>query len=202
MIKIDFPIKDIKFGFNIVGQSFLMCTWNGEVVPDGKITADKIKDKNILSISFAKIDPADEESFATLQYFLINDGSFKNQIETQQITVDKIKHPDAQETSQFNGYFGYVSRLDVTITQDTSLLKQAAWIIADNEFEYIKWPFKGNKHRAKTFTVMQNLCTLVAHLRIINRYQILCMILKYQICFLLEKMIRKKLKNGLLILIE
>ena len=151
MIKIDFPIKDIKFGFNIVGQSFLMCTWNGEVVPDGKITADKIKDKNILSISFAKIDPADEESFATLQYFLINDGSFKNQIETQQITVDKIKHPDAQETSQFNGYFGYVSRLDVTITQDTSLLKQAAWIIADNEFEYIKWPFKGNKHRAKTF---------------------------------------------------
>ena len=77
MIKIDFPVKNIKFGFNIVGQSFLMCTWNGEPVLNGEITEDKIKDENILSISFAKINPADEESFATLQYFLVNNGSFK-----------------------------------------------------------------------------------------------------------------------------
>ena len=155
MIKIDFPVKNIKFGFNIVGQSFLMCTWNGEPVLNGEITEDKIKDENILSISFAKINPADEESFATLQYFLVNGGSFKNQIETQQITVDKNKHSDAPESIQFDGYFGYISRLDVKIMQDSSLLKQAAWIIADNEFEYTKWPFNGNKHRTKTF---ENIC--------------------------------------------
>ena len=154
MTKFDYPIENIRFNFNLVGGGFLACSWNGKMLtpnPEYNISADQIEEENTLSVAFAKFDPADEDSYATLQYFMINGGSFKSSLEKQQYKVDKHLHPDAPEEIQFDGYFGYVGRLEIKINQCNDLLKKAAWTIADKEFEYTKWPIKGNKHRNKNF---------------------------------------------------
>ena len=154
MTKFDYPIENIRFNFKLVGGGFLACSWNGKMLtpnPEYNISAEQIEKENTLSIAFAKFNPADEDSYATLQYFMINGGNFKSSIEKQQYKIDRHLHPDAEEEIQFDGYFGYVGRLEIRINQCNDLLKKAAWTIADKEFEYTKWPIKGNKHRNKNF---------------------------------------------------
>ena len=154
MTKFDYPIENIRFNFKLVGGGFLACSWNGKMLtpnPEYNISAEQIEKENTLSIAFAKFNPADEDSYATLQYFMINGGNFKSSIEKQQYKIDRHLHPDAEEEIQFDGYFGYVGRLEIRINQGNDLLKKAAWTIADKEFEYTKWPIKGNKHRNKNF---------------------------------------------------
>ena len=154
MTKFDYPIENIRFNFKLVGGGFLACSWNGKMLfpnPEYNISEEQIEKENTLSIAFAKFDPADEDSYATLQYFMINGGNFKSSIEKQQYKIDRHLHPDAEEEIQFDGYFGYVGRLEIRINQCNDLLKKAAWTIADKEFEYTKWPIKGNKHRNKNF---------------------------------------------------
>ncbi len=158
MIKFDYPIEQIELGIKCFGKAFVVCTWNGEILDANlTISKEKIKPQNSLSIAFAKLDPADEDSYATLQFFLINGGSFKKQIEEEEIKIDKALHPDAPQTIKFDGYFGYVSTLNIDIHNDQSLLNKAAWTIANSEFEYVKWPMKTGTHRTKTFdTVLRD----------------------------------------------
>ena len=125
MTKFDYPIENIRFNFNLVGGGFLACSWNGKMLtpnPEYNISADQIEEENTLSVAFAKFDPADEDSYATLQYFMINGGSFKSSVEKQQYKVDTHLHPDAPEEIQFDGYFGYVGRLEIKINQCNDLL--------------------------------------------------------------------------------
>tara|TARA_B100000424_G_scaffold23247_1_gene16487 strand:- start:1201 stop:2247 length:1047 start_codon:yes stop_codon:yes gene_type:complete len=50
-----------------------------------------------------------------------------------------------------NLYFGYIGSMEIILEHTNDPLRRAAWTIADKEFEYTKWPIKGNKHRNKHF---------------------------------------------------
>jgi hypothetical protein len=146
----DFSIQKINIEFETVGTGSITTKINGNIV-DKEINSTQLLSDNTLEILFTKKDPSDTSSFAEIKNFLVNGGDFSDQIKEIMYYVDLEKHPDAPAQIQGNLYFGYVGKLIIDFTQRNDELAKAAWIIADNEFEYIKWPLKGENYRAKTF---------------------------------------------------
>ena len=147
----DFPIDKVEYEFDLIGDCKIDVTINGRSVTGNTIHGHLLKGHNVLKINFTKSDPTDTGSYATLKQFKVNDGDFLDKVKSIEYKVDKSKHQDANDKIDNNLYFGYVGSMEILIEQTNDQLKKAAWVIADNEFEYTKWPIKGNKHRNKDF---------------------------------------------------
>ncbi len=149
----DFPINKIELKITKSGSCKLDCIFNGEQLEINTlivIEKDKIKTKNTLQINFVK-DPIDD-SFATIDLFRINDGDFLSLMKEQQYNVDKKIHPDVDtDTIPCNAYLGYNGSLALELEDCVDPLKIAGWLLADNEFEHIKYPLREGIYRQKDF---------------------------------------------------
>ena len=150
-MKFDFPIESIEYEFQLQGDCKIDITINERAVTGNVIHGHLLKGHNILKINFTKADPTDTDSYANLKKFKVNDGDFLDQVKSIHYRVDQTKHNDANDKIENNLYFGYIGSMEIILEQTNDPLRKAAWTIADKEFEYTKWPIKGNKHRNKHF---------------------------------------------------
>ena len=149
-MNVNFPINDIRFKFECKGTGKVTIVCNNKVIDDNVIVANDLKQNNNIQISFTKQDPADQESFATLKHFSINGYDHSEQFKFIPYQIDKSYHK-TQETINNNLYFGYIGSMSFVLTQKNDLLTQAAYKIAEEEFEYVKWPMvQGPHYREKT----------------------------------------------------
>jgi len=150
----DFHIQKIDINFKKVGTSKIDIILNGNTV-DNLIDGSQLQKKNTLEFFFTKDDASDISSFAELTCFRVNDGDFLDKVKPILYTVDNEKHPDAPAQIEGNLYFGYVGRLTVEFSHRDDDLARAAWLIADKEFEEVKWPLKEKNYRNKTFDTIR-----------------------------------------------
>jgi|ETN01SMinimDraft_4_1059930.scaffolds.fasta_scaffold14761_4 hypothetical protein len=150
----NFPIEKINFDFEKQGNCDLKIYWNDYEVKNNVICDSDIKDKNILKVIFTKNDPADTNSFAKLKSFKINNGDFTAWFCEFDYKIDQTHHKDSRELIVNNGYFGYIGSMKININQCNSLLKKAAWTIADRNFLNPKERGRGNLYREKTFNTV------------------------------------------------
>lgn len=150
-MNLDFPIEQIKFDFLLAGTGSVKIKLNDKFIEGHLIEGQDLEIKNNITIYFTKNDASDESSFAKLNNFFINGGNFAHDIKSIAYQVDKTKHPDGPSALENNHYFGYIGSLSIEVNQTDSLLRKAAWIIADKEFEYVKWPLRGDNYRTKDF---------------------------------------------------
>ena len=143
----DFPIKHIKFEFECSGTGEIKLFCNGEYYQTNEII--EFNDQNEIIIQFLKKDPADKNSFAELKNVLINGFSFTENFKSIQHEIDNKYHQNSPTHISNNLYFGYVGQTKFTITHKNDSLTNAAWTIANNEFEYVKSPLKGDNYREK-----------------------------------------------------
>lgn len=146
-MKFDFPIKDIRFEFECRGSAKVNLFCNGKKYPEHFIT--DLKDTNKFTIEFTKDDPADENSFARLMSVLINGYCFKDDFKNLTHEVDQKLHKESPEKIANNLYFGYVGQTKFSISHKNDPLTNAAWLLANNEFEHVKYPLKGDNYREK-----------------------------------------------------
>ena len=149
----DFPVEKIELKIKTSGPCKVVCKFNDEVYDVSapiEIVGNKIRTHNIMQIDFAK-NPIDD-SFAVIEYFRINDGDYFDWIKTHDHVIDKDAHPNTEvDTVANNCYFGYQGSTVITINDCQDKLKIAAWTIAKNNFEYVKWPLAGETFRDKNF---------------------------------------------------
>ena len=139
-MKYNFYIEKIKFDFEIVGTGKISMYWNGQSVDNFTVDTN-IKESNRVNICFTKSDPADVKSYAILKSVIINGYDFTEDFKGLEYSIDPEKHGPHSKIHN-NLYFGYIGQLNFTLDTKTDLLSKAAWIIADKEFRYIKFPTK------------------------------------------------------------
>ena len=150
-MKFDFPIDKIEFEFDLKGDCQIDTTINETQFEGNIINGDVLKSSNILKINFRKNDPSDTTAYAKLTKFEINGGDFLDQIKTIEYHVDNNRHRDAPAKLQNNLYFGYIGEMYVQFEQTTDQLKKAAWLIANEKFDHVKWPTRNKNYREKSF---------------------------------------------------
>ena len=155
-MKFDFPIDTIELDFDLEGQSSIQLKINERPVSGNIIPGHLLKRHNIITIDFTKVDPKDTSAFARLKTFKVNDGNFLDKLKTLDYNVNKTKHPDAVSKIQNNLYFGYIGKMDVVIEQNTNLLQRAAWVLANETFENVKWPTRKENFRTKDFPTIHD----------------------------------------------
>jgi hypothetical protein len=149
-MNVNFPINEIEFEFDCKGTGKVTIVCNNKIIDNNIIVANDLEQTNNIQISFTKQDPADQESFATLKHFSINGYDHSEQFKFIPYQIDKSYHK-TQETINNNLYFGYIGSMSFVLTQKNDLLTQAAYKIAEEEFEYVKWPMvQGPHYREKT----------------------------------------------------
>tara|TARA_B100001248_G_scaffold17555_1_gene11640 strand:- start:9258 stop:10589 length:1332 start_codon:yes stop_codon:yes gene_type:complete len=146
----DFPIDEIKFVFDCHGTAKIQIFCNKKIIKDHSITKEILKEENSIDILFSKDDPADTNSFAELESVTINGYEYKDKFKFLPYTIDSSYHK-VNSSINNNNYFGYVGSMSFTVNHKIDLLSQAAYTIADKEFEYVKWPMvQGPHYREKT----------------------------------------------------
>ncbi len=146
----NFPIEEIKFNFDCKGTANVQIFCNKKIVKDHTIKKDILETKNNIDIVFTKNDSADIDSFAELTSLLVNGYECKDKFKFLPYTIDKSYNFDNHVINN-NNYFGYIGSMSFIISHKTDLLSQAAYTIAENDFEYIKWPMvQGPHYREKT----------------------------------------------------
>ena len=145
----DFPIETIKFDFEHKGTGQINLYFNNKKIEDYLIEHKDINKDNSIRIQFNKNDPADESSYAILKQVTINGFNFIDSFKTIPYHINKSKHKTSQDKIANNLYFGYIGEMEFNLTHKNDLLTKAAWIIANNEFEYVKLPLKGDNYREK-----------------------------------------------------
>lgn len=146
----EFPIEQLEFEFELNGNSNIHLELNGHLQNKHKFDAsDLAQTKNTFKIKMIKSDAKDVDSFARLVKFNVNGNDFKDQLKTVQYFPDQKYH--AVSPLENNLYFGYIGSMTFEVKHDNDILTRAAWTLANNEFDHIKWPFKGDNYRQKTF---------------------------------------------------
>lgn len=148
-MKFDFYINKIHFLFKTLGTGNITILWNGDIVDHSK-PLQEIDSFNDVKIIFQKKDPADQDSYALLEQVSINDYDFTDMFKTLKYRIDSKKHKVQQDEIPNNLYFGYEGEMNFSIQHNNTLLAKAAWTLAENEFEYVKFPLRENIHRSKT----------------------------------------------------
>jgi hypothetical protein len=152
----DFFIQDINFKFDIRGKGDIKLFFNGTHVDNCHVTKN-IKENNVVEIMFSKDDPSDVDSYAILEQVFINGFDCVDRFKEIEYHIDKSKHTIADNVIPNNLYFGYIGRMTFTLEHKNDQLSKAAWKLADKEFEYVKWPMRGNNFRQKDFdTVLRD----------------------------------------------
>ena len=151
---LDFPIKTIKFDFEHRGTGQIDLYFNNKKVENFLIEHKDINKSNSIKIQFNKNDPADEKSFAILNYVKINDFDFTEHFKTIPYNINKSQHKEAVAILPNNLHFGYIGEMQFNLTHKDDPLTNAAWVIANNEFEYVKWPLRGDNYREKNFNTV------------------------------------------------
>ena len=150
----DFPIEKIKFDFEHHGTGQISLYFNNKKIENYLIEHKDINKSNSIKIQFNKDDPADEKSFAVLNSVKINDFDFTEHFKTIPYYINKSKHKISQDKIANTLYFGYIGEMEFNLTHKDDLLTKAAWVIANNEFEYVKWPLRGDNYREKDFNTL------------------------------------------------
>jgi len=146
---LEFPIEKINFKITCEGTGQVQFFVNGNLLDSTELDGRYLKEENIFKIKFFKKDATDQNSFAKIIDFLINGQSYADSIKSIIYYPDKRYHTAVPLSN--NLYFGYIGEMSFKITQKNDLLTRSAWTLANNEFDYVKWPFKGQVYREKTF---------------------------------------------------
>ena len=146
----EFPIEEIKFYFTCHGTGKIKISCNKQPLENFIISGEDLAQSNNILIDFTKEDPADQDSFATLDSVMINGFECKEQFKTLSYRINDIHAVDDSIINN-NLYFGYIGSMSCDIIHKNDLLTKAAYTIADKEFEYVKWPLRQGPHyREKT----------------------------------------------------
>ena len=150
-INLEFPIDKIEFIFETHGKGNVEVILNDREPLDNFVaTSELLAKDNTFKVKFSKPDPADAKSYSVLSKLLINGFDFTDRIKHVQYRIDAV-HKHTESSIPNNLYFGYVGEMSLCIEQKNDLLTKAAFIIADQEFEKIKWPMvQGPHYRQKT----------------------------------------------------
>ena len=148
-IQFDFCINEIKFDFKIHGTGRIELSHGQDILNDFRIK-NPAENCNI-SIKFSKHDPADITSYATLEHVWVNGFDLKERFKEISYSIDTSKHKVNPKSIPNNLYFGYQGSMHFNVEHKNDLLSRAAWTLANNEFDYVKWPLKGEVYREKTF---------------------------------------------------
>jgi len=155
-MKFDFFIKNVHFKFAVHGKGNVRLIFNGKRIKNFRISKN-IKKINTVQIIFSKENPADVKSFAVLERVDINGFNCVEKFKTLSYKIDRSKHNVKNAIINNNLYFGYVGSMTFQLEHTNDLLSQAAWILANNEFNPVKWPKKGNNFQIKDLeTVSSN----------------------------------------------
>ena len=146
----EFPIEQLVFDFELHGNANIHILLNGKLQNKKQFdNQDLNKDKNIFTIKMLKSDPKDIDSFARMTKFQINGSCYLHKFKSIEYTPEKKYH--AVDPLSNDLYFGYIGTMEFEVNHENDLISKAAWTLANNEFEYVKWPLKGNNFREKTF---------------------------------------------------
>lgn len=148
-MKFEFPIEKIVLEIQCEGTGIVKVFVNEKLMSGPFIDKQYLEKENTFKIKFAKADPKDEYSFAKITKFQVNGQSFIDDIKTVTYTPDKRYH--SVDPIANNLYFGYIGEMTFTVIQKNDPLTIAGWTLANNEFDYVKWPFKGDVYRDKSF---------------------------------------------------
>jgi len=148
-MNLDFPIEKIILKIQCEGTGIAKVFIDGTPVIVPSIDGQYLKKENTFKIKFSKADPKDEYSFARITEFQVNGQSYINDFKTIMYNPDKRYH--SADPIANNLYLGYIGEMTFTITQKNDPLTIAGWTLANNEFDYVKWPFKGDVYREKSF---------------------------------------------------
>jgi len=148
-MKFDFYIDEIKFDFHVHGTGKLTLSNDQQIKKDFVIS--RPEQLCNIEIKFEKEDPADLNSYATIQHVWINGYDLKERFKGIDYKIDKDRHSVEQTTIPNNLYFGYQGSMSFSIEHKNDLLSRAAWTLADNEFAEVKWPLMNDQHRKKNF---------------------------------------------------
>ena len=148
-MKFDFYINEIKFDFKIHGTGSIELSQGQYILNDFQIKDPA--EKCDLCIKFKKQDPADVDSYATLEHVWINGFDLKEGFKEITYNIDTSKHTVHGKSIPNNLYFGYQGSMHFSLEHKNDLLSRAAWTIADKEFTPIKWPLKSQQYREKNF---------------------------------------------------
>lgn len=149
----DFFIETIQFDFKTFGKGDVKLIFNGKPIKNS-LEIKTPPRNNTVEISFSKTDPADVESYALLHKVLINGFDCVDMFKEISYQVDSNKHKVDKNIFPNNLYFGYIGKMNFELSHKNDLLSQAAWTIADKEFNELKWPQKGEHRREKNFTTL------------------------------------------------
>jgi hypothetical protein len=148
-MKFDFHIHEIKFDFKVHGTGNIEIAKGQDILNDFIIKNPDAEFK--LTVKFTKDDPADTESYATLDHVWVNGFDLKEKFKHVTYEIDTTKHDVVTNSIPNNLYFGYQGSMQFSIEHENDLLSRAAWKIADKDFSRIKWPLRGQQYREKNF---------------------------------------------------
>ena len=148
-MELEFPIDRLDIEVQCHGSGIAQIYVNDELFNLTEINGQKLKKDNVIKIKFSKADPKDESSYGEIKRFSINGHSFINDIKTIPYTPDKRYHTAKKLPN--NLYLGYIGKMSFTLRQKNDPLSRAGWILANNEFEHVKWPLKHDVYREKSF---------------------------------------------------
>ena len=145
-MKFDFHIQKVEFKFKTFGTGKVELLINGEQAKNINLSK-----KNIIRINFTKDDPSDVSSYALIDGIIVNGFDIKENFKALDYVIDANKHKVEKTIINNNLYLGYVGFMEFIIEHRDDQLFNAAWTIADKEFENLTRPTKGQQHRQKDF---------------------------------------------------
>ena len=148
-MNLEFPIENIDFKIQCEGTGQVQIFVNGTLLNGTQLEGRHLKKQNFVQIKFFKEEPTDRKSFAKIVDFLVNGQSYSDDMKPVIYDPDPRYH--SAEPLANNLYLGYIGEMSFEITQKNDPLTTAAWTLANNEFDYVKWPLKGEVYREKTF---------------------------------------------------
>lgn len=152
----DFPIDSVEIQFEKFGECQINILLNGEPFEGNVIPGKELLAHNTIRLNFTKNSP-DPDIYARLTKFCVNGGDFTEDLKSLDYVIHRGKHPDAEPRVKSNLYFGYFGHMEIVLDQTEDRLKKAAWTIANEEFQPVKWPLRENMFRTKTFdTVLRD----------------------------------------------
>ena len=155
-MKFDFPIEKIEFDFHKAGTGSISVQLNGNNC-DRIINGDSLKSNNKIRIFFEKKNASDQKSYVLLNSFKVNGEEYKDHLKKIPYTISKKHHPDSVNTIENNLYFGFVGHMELELSHSTDKLSKAAWLLANENFEFVKWPLREKMYRKKEIkTVMRD----------------------------------------------
>ena len=146
---LEFPLYKFRLDITKHGSAEVQLIFNGQLVDGYEVYENHIQKTNTVEIKFTKPDAGDEKSYAVIDKVELNGFDFTDDFKALPYYIDRSMHDHPQESIPNNLYLGYIGSLRFKIKHKDDKLTKAAWTLANNEFEHVKLPLKGDNYREK-----------------------------------------------------